>query len=98
VSIGGDSVLTKAVPYVDSLILPYDDSVFSLEFAPLSYANSRKNRYRYRLECFDPAWNEGGSTQRLATYPNLDPGHYVFACRDRTAMACGMKPEYRCRF
>jgi signal transduction histidine kinase len=44
----------------------------------LSYANSLKKRYRYKLENFEPGWNEVGSEQRLATYTNLDPGKYVF--------------------
>jgi signal transduction histidine kinase/ligand-binding sensor domain-containing protein len=77
-SIGATSVLKKAIPYVDSLTLSYRDSVFSFEFAALSYANSQKNRYRYKLEGFDPGWSEVGSKQRLATYTNLDHGHYVF--------------------
>jgi ligand-binding sensor domain-containing protein/signal transduction histidine kinase len=78
VRIGADSVLKKAIPYVKSLTLPHDDNVFSLEFAALSYANSQKNRYRYRLESFDLGWNEVDGKHRLATYTNLDPGHYVF--------------------
>src|SRR4029450_6114505 len=78
VRIGADSVLTRAIPYVESLTLPYGDNVFSLEFAALSYANSHKNRYRYRLEGFDPDWNEADSKRRLATYTNLNHGHYVF--------------------
>ena len=76
--IGPGSVLKKAIPYVDSLTLPYRDNVFSFEFAALSYANSPKNHYRYKLENFERAWNEVGSRQRLATYTNLDPGKYVF--------------------
>jgi ligand-binding sensor domain-containing protein/signal transduction histidine kinase len=75
--IGGE-VLKQSIPYVDSLMLPYRDNVFSLEFAALSYANSHRNRYRYRLENFDASWTEVGSQQRLATYTNLDPGRYVF--------------------
>ena len=78
VPIGAKSVLKKAIPYVDSLTLSYRDNVFSFEFAALSYANSQKNRYRYKLEGFEPGWNEVGSKQRLATYTNLDPGKYVF--------------------
>jgi signal transduction histidine kinase/ligand-binding sensor domain-containing protein len=78
VPIGSGSVLKKAIPYVDFLTLTYHDNVFSLEVAALSYANSQKNRYRYKLENFDPGWNEVGSKQRLATYTNLDPGKYVF--------------------
>jgi hypothetical protein len=71
-------VLKKAIPYVDSLTLSYRDTVFSLEFAALSYANSQKNRYRYKLENFDSGWNEADSNQRVATYTNLDAGRYVF--------------------
>ena len=78
VPIGAKSVLKKAIPYVDSLTLPYRDNVFSFEFAALSYANSHKNRYRYKLEHFEPGWNEVDSKQRLATYTNLDPGKYIF--------------------
>ena len=78
VPIGAKSVLKKAIPYVDSLTLSYRDNIFSFEFAALSYANSQKNRYRYKLENLEPGWNEVGSKQRLATYTNLDPGKYVF--------------------
>jgi len=78
VPIGPNSVLKKAIPYADSLTLSYRDNVFSFEFAALSYANSYKNRYRYKLESLEPGWNEVGSKQRLATYTNLDPGKYVF--------------------
>jgi len=78
VPIGDKSVLKRAIPYVDSLALSYRDNIFSFEFAALSYANSHKNRYRYKLENFDSYWNEVGSKQRLATYTNLDPGKYVF--------------------
>ena len=60
------------------MTLSYRESVFSFEFAALSYSNSHKNRYRYRLENLEPDWNEVGSKQRLATYTNLDPGKYVF--------------------
>ncbi len=78
VPIGANSVLKRAISYVDSLTLSYRDNVFSLEFAALSYANSHKNRYRYKLEGFETDWNDVGSKQRLATYTNLDPGRYVF--------------------
>lgn len=78
VPIGAGSVLKKAIPYVDSLTLPYRDNVFSFEFAALSYSNPQKNQYRYKLENFDPDWNEVGSKQRLATYTNLKPGKYIF--------------------
>ena len=74
----GGRVLKQAIPYVNSLTLSYRDNVFSFEFAALSYANSQKNRYRFKLENFDPGWNEVDSNHSLATYTNLNPGRYVF--------------------
>ena len=78
VPVGAKSVLKRAIPYTDSLTLSYRDNIFSFEFAALSYANSQKNRYRYKLEPLESVWNEVGSKQRLATYTNLDPGKYAF--------------------
>ncbi|MGH8028756.1 MAG: two-component regulator propeller domain-containing protein, partial [Arenimonas sp.] len=52
--------------------------VFTLEFAALHFADPQRNRYRYRLVGFDPAWIEADATRRFATYTNLDPGEYVF--------------------
>ena len=78
VPIGPKSVLKNAIQYVESLTLPYSDNILSFEFAALSYANPQKNRYRYKLENFERAWNEVGNRQRLATYTNLDPGKYIF--------------------
>ena len=78
VPIGAESVLKKAIPYADSLTLSYRQNFISFEFAALSYANSHKNRYRYRLEGSAPGWNEVDSTQRLVMYTNLDHGTYVF--------------------
>ncbi len=78
VPIGPTSVLSKAIPYVSSLTLTYRDNVISFEFAALSYANSHKNRYRYKLDKFEPGWNEVENGQHAATYTNLDPGTYVF--------------------
>ena len=97
--IGAESVLKKAIPYVESLTLSYGDNVFSFEFAALSYANSHKNRYRYRLEGFDPDWNEVDSKQRLATYTNLDPARIrVSRAGIEQRRQCGMKQGWRCRF
>ena len=85
VSIGAESKLKIAIPYADSLTLSYRDNVFSFRFAALSYANSHKNRYRYRLEGFPRGWNEVDSRERLATYTNLDPGSYVFRVQGSTS-------------
>jgi ligand-binding sensor domain-containing protein/signal transduction histidine kinase len=61
--------------------LGYRDSVFTLEFAALHYADPAANRYAYRLAGFDRDWTDTGAGKRFATYTNLDPGHYVFEVR-----------------
>jgi ligand-binding sensor domain-containing protein/signal transduction histidine kinase len=61
--------------------LPYGDSVFTLEFAALHFADPQSNRFAYRLQGFDRDWTETDATKRFATYTNLDPGPYVFEVR-----------------
>jgi ligand-binding sensor domain-containing protein/signal transduction histidine kinase len=78
VPIGAKAVLKKAITYVESLTLSYTENDVSFEFAALSYANSRKNRYRYKLESYDSDWTDADSKHALATYTNLEPGEYVF--------------------
>ena len=64
-----------------AVALGYRDSVFTLEFAALHYADPASNRYAYRLRGFDRDWTETGAGKRFATYTNLDPGDYVFEVR-----------------
>jgi ligand-binding sensor domain-containing protein/signal transduction histidine kinase len=61
--------------------LSYRDTVFTLEFAALHYADPEGNRYSYQLEGFDEGWVDTGAGKRFATYTNLDPGRYVFRVR-----------------
>jgi len=57
--------------------LQYNESVFRLEFAALTYTLPEKNQYAYKMEGFDNDWNYTRS-DRTATYTNLDPGTYTF--------------------
>ena len=78
VTIGSpNSPLSKPIGATDSLTFTYKQSVFSFNYAALSYRNPGKNQYAYMLEGFDKEWNNVG-TQRRATYTNLDAGDYVF--------------------
>jgi signal transduction histidine kinase/ligand-binding sensor domain-containing protein/DNA-binding response OmpR family regulator len=63
-------------PY-PQIILSYDQSVFSIEFAALSFTVPEKNQYAYMLEGFDKDWNYVGYEHK-ASYTNLDPGEYIF--------------------
>jgi ligand-binding sensor domain-containing protein/signal transduction histidine kinase len=84
VRITGLSVLNRPRllgPADQAITLSQRDSVFTLEFAALHYADPMRNRYAYRLEGFDDAWVGTDAARRFATYTNLDPGRYVFRVR-----------------
>lgn len=63
------------------ITLSHEDTVFTLEFAALHYADPHGNRYAYQLEGFDRGWVDTPASRRFATYTNLDPGRYVFRVR-----------------
>ena len=75
---GAHAPLRKPVWAADSVTLTHGQSIFTLEFAALSYAAPEKNRYRYRLEGLETDWNEVDDRRRLATYTSLPPGRYIF--------------------
>ena len=78
VAIGNDSILQKAIWETEHITLNYDQDVFSLAFAALSYAAPEENQYRYKLEGFDDKWNEVDAQRRFATYTSLPPDDYIF--------------------
>lgn len=62
---------------VPQITLPYNQSVFSIEFSALNFTVPEKNQYAYMLEGFDKDWNQVGNEHK-ATYTNLSPGRYMF--------------------
>lgn len=73
-----NSPLQQPIWAARSLTLNHKQSIFTLEFAALSYVAPERNRYRYRLEGFETQWNEVDSARRSATYTNLPAGNYLF--------------------
>ncbi|MBV9988886.1 MAG: response regulator [Chitinophagaceae bacterium] len=71
------SPLKKSISETNEVVLPYQHSVISFEFASLNYTNPETKQYAYMLEGFDKDWNFIGA-RRSATYTNLDPRKYVF--------------------
>jgi PAS domain S-box-containing protein len=78
IAVGGVSLLQTSILDTRELALSYRDRILSIEFTALNFSSPQRNRYRYKLEGFEEAWNEVGSDRRFATYTNLDPGHYTF--------------------
>ncbi|SDS49261.1 Two component regulator propeller [Mucilaginibacter mallensis] len=72
-----NSPLQKDISFTRHIILNYQQSSISFEFALLNYTAPENNQYAYKLDGFDKAWHYN-STERNANYTNLDPGHYTF--------------------
>lgn len=78
VPIGGpNSPLQSSILTTEAITLDHSHSMFSFEFAALSYRFAARNQYAYKLEGFDKEWNAAG-TDNTATYTNIGAGEYVF--------------------
>ncbi len=73
-----DLVLPHDISGLQELVLDYQHNIFSLEFAALELTAPEKNLYAYKLEGFNKEWVYTDAKNRMATYTNLDPGHYTF--------------------
>jgi len=73
----GRRILERSMIRTASVDLRLSDRMITLSFAALHYAAPEKNRFAYRLDGFDEAWNDVGN-RRFASYSNLKPGRYVF--------------------
>lgn len=72
-----DGILDRAIDEAKEIILPYDESSFTIKFALLNFIHPEKNKYTFKLEGFaNDNWHYVND-QRQATYTNLDPGTYV---------------------
>ena len=67
----------EQVPIGKEIDLSYKENFLSFEFIALSYVSPERNQYAYKMEGVDTGWVYSG-TRRFASYPNLNPGEYVF--------------------
>ena len=74
---GGENVqLYKSVDSLAGVTFEWPNNFFEFEFSALSYANSEKNQYAYKLEGFEEDWNYIG-TKRYGRYTHLPGGTYT---------------------
>lgn len=71
------SVLTRSVTYTDKLVLPYNQSTFSIDFAALTYTAPQMTEYAYILQGLDKGWTYL-KTKRKAYFTQLAAGTYHF--------------------
>jgi ligand-binding sensor domain-containing protein/serine phosphatase RsbU (regulator of sigma subunit) len=61
----------------DSIFIPYENNLVTIEFSALDLAEPEKNQYAYMLEGLENYWVHIGN-RRFATFSNLPPGKYNF--------------------
>lgn len=72
--------LKQSIVFTDKLVLPYDQSSFSIDFASLGYSSPERTEYRYMMQGLDKGWTHI-ATNRKAYFTNLSPGTYTFKVR-----------------
>ena len=93
-----------ALSELKNITLDHTESIFSIEFAALHFADPAANRFSYKLKGFDDTWVETNANKRFATFTNLDPGTYTFLVKASnkngvwnevpTALEIVIKPPY----
>ncbi|WP_461639138.1 two-component regulator propeller domain-containing protein [Labilibaculum euxinus] len=78
---GKHVILDKSIVLADTIRLREQDNVFSIEFTSTDFANQTAVSYEYIMEGFDLSWNVTNSTNKRATYTNLNHGIYTFWVR-----------------
>jgi serine phosphatase RsbU (regulator of sigma subunit) len=61
----------------DTIHIPYENNLVTIEFAALDLAEPQKNQYAYMLEGLENYWVHIGN-RRYATFSKLAPGKYKF--------------------
>ncbi|MFC6103069.1 ligand-binding sensor domain-containing protein [Olivibacter domesticus] len=74
---GQGSPLKKSITFTDTILLKYNQSSFSIDFAALSYVSPNMTEYSYKMEGLDPNWTYL-QTNRKAYFTELSPGKYTF--------------------
>ena len=64
--------------------LPPHTRDIELDYTALTFVNTSKVLFRYKLMGHDPDWQDAG-TRREAFYTNLGPGHYTFQVAARNS-------------
>ena len=73
-----NGLLSTSIELAESVRVPYDQHIFSIQFSALNFRRPELNQYRYRLRGFDENWYQTDSHSRSATYTNLPHGTYHF--------------------
>jgi len=71
------SPLTKSITWSERVVLNYNQSTFSIDFASLGYTAPHRLEYAYKMEGLEKDWTYL-KTNRKAYFTELAPGTYIF--------------------
>ncbi|MFD1631403.1 hybrid sensor histidine kinase/response regulator transcription factor [Pseudopedobacter beijingensis] len=69
------NILNESIGFVKKIGIPYNEKVFSVDFAVLDYITSSKNKYAYKLDGIDKQWNY--LEKPTISFNNLSDGDYT---------------------
>jgi signal transduction histidine kinase/ligand-binding sensor domain-containing protein len=71
------NILKKSIVLTDRIVLDYDQSSFSIDFAATSYTSPEVTKYAYKMTGVEKDWTYLKSNRKVY-FTNLAPGTYVF--------------------
>jgi signal transduction histidine kinase/ligand-binding sensor domain-containing protein len=74
----------REIQFSGVMHLPPHTRDIELDYTALTFINTSKVLFRYKLMGHDPDWQDAG-TRREAFYTNLGPGHYMFQVAARNS-------------
>lgn len=82
----------ESIYTLQTLTLPYDKAVISVDFAALDYSGAQKISYSYFLEGWDNDWISAGKS-RTANYSKLREGTYLLKIKSTSAEGAWVNNE-----
>ncbi len=74
------ALLQQSVIFTDKIVLPHDQSTFSIDFAALSFTAPEMTEYSYRMDNLSKDWTYLKSNRKVY-FTELSPGTYTFQVR-----------------
>lgn len=82
---------------LDPLYLNYNENFITFEFAALDYKAPSKIQYAFKLDDYEPTWNQSGNLN-TAIYRELPPGNYLFRLKVSNSDGVWVNPEMKLSF
>ena len=77
ISIGDSTYRHRDIQALSGAQVPYHQNDLAIEYVALNYSDPQAIEYSYRLKEIQD-WTSAKSNERIARYPDLEPGEYTF--------------------